>query len=250
MPFFHANGHRLFYREQGEGPLILLLPGNTASSAHMQRDMEYFSQRYQAVALDFLGTGQSQRVAVWPEDWWQKGARDALTLVEHLGAKQAVFIGTSGGAVAALWAAIFEPGRVRAVVSDNTGEFVPAVTMRPLLAERGQHTPGQVRFWSDGHGADWQQVVAEDTRICALFGESGGDWFKGRLKEIACPVLFTASLADSLLPNIGPEVVSMASQVSGSQAFLANSGDHPLMWSAPAAFRPAVDNFLFQVDGL
>jgi hypothetical protein len=28
MPFFHSHHHRLFYREQGSGELLLILPGN------------------------------------------------------------------------------------------------------------------------------------------------------------------------------------------------------------------------------
>ena len=109
MPFFHSHHHHLFYREQGSGELLLILSGNTASSALHKAELEYFGRRFHAAALDFLGTGQSERLATWPQDWWQQGARDALTLVDHLGAREAIFMGTSGGAVAALWAAILAP---------------------------------------------------------------------------------------------------------------------------------------------
>ena len=247
MPFFHSHHHRLFYREQGSGELLLILPGNTASSAHHKAELEYFGRRFHAAALDFLGTGQSERLATWPQDWWQQGARDALNLVEHLGARQAIFMGTSGGAVAALWAAILAPDRVRAVIADSTAEGIPAEQLQALLAERAQRSTGQVSFWKDAHGEDWEQVVEADTRLFRAFNEQGCEWFGGRLKEIRCPVLFTASLSDSLLPHIGTDVASMAAQVPRSEAYLYHGGDHPLMWSAPEPFRAAADLFLLKV---
>jgi len=248
MPFFQSNNRQLFYREQGRGPLLIVLPGNTASSACHQGELDYFGARYHAVALDFLGTGQSERQEVWPQDWWQQGARDTLALIDHLGEGSAILMGTSGGAVVALWAAILGREQVRAVVADSTSEFVPAGVMRPLVEGRLARTSGQIGFWRMAHGEDWEQVVEADSRVCQAFGERGGDWFGGRLKEIACPTLFSASLKDVLLPNIGAEVASMAAQTPGSQAFLYHGGDHPLMFSAADIFRAQADLFLLKVQ--
>ena len=66
MPFITLNGHTLFYREQGSGPLLIILPGNTASSIWHERELAEFGRSHHAVALDLLGTGQSQRMEVWP----------------------------------------------------------------------------------------------------------------------------------------------------------------------------------------
>src|SRR6266542_6303436 len=98
MPYFHSDHHRLFYREHGSGPLLLVLHGNTASSAHHQCELDYFGQHYHAVAMDFLGCGQSDRLDVWPVDWWTLGAHDAAALAQHLGYEKALVMGTSGGA--------------------------------------------------------------------------------------------------------------------------------------------------------
>ncbi len=247
MPFFTHNHKKLFYREQGSGELLLILHGNTASSAMHAGELEYFGRRYHAVALDFAGTGQSERVAAWPTDWWQQGARDALALVRHLGESRAIFMGTSGGAIAAVWAAIYAPQSVRAVIADSFVERIALERVRATLAERAQRTPGQVRFWSDAHGADWEQVVEADTAMYRAFAESGGDWFGGRLPEVACPLLITASMTDSLLPDAPAQAIQMAAQVPGSQAFIFHGGGHPLMWSAPQPFRAAADAFLSQV---
>ncbi len=247
MPYFTCDGQRLYYREQGSGPLLLILPGNTASSACHSGELDYFSQRYRTVALDFLGTGQSDRVAVWPDDWWTRGAQHAGALIEQLGGERAIVMGTSGGAIIALWTAILYGERVRAVIADSTGEHLPPDQLRAEMRGRAARTPGQVRFWQSAHGDDWEQVVEADTDFLLRFADRGGDCFGGRLGEIGCPVLFSASLYDSSIPAAGDQLSAMSAQVPGSWLFLVNGGDHPLMWSRPEPFRRMCNAFLSAV---
>ena len=249
MPYFTSNQRRLFYREQGSGPLLLILHGNTASSAHhaLLGDLDYFAQRYRTVAMDFLGCGQSDRLARWPLDWWAQGGRDAAALVQHLGEEQALVMGTSGGAIAALWMAIQCPACTRAVVADSTVEAETPDWIAHEIQSRQQLTPDQMRFWRDGHGDDWQQVVNADSDLLQRFAQAGGDWFQGRLNEIRCPVLFTASLRDDLLQETGRQNCAMALQVPGSQVYFTTAGQHPLMWSHAREFRRAAEWFLNEV---
>jgi valacyclovir hydrolase len=93
---FSCRGHRLHYRELGQGPSLLILPGNTASSAHHAEELAHFSAHFHAVAPDFLGTGQSDRLAQWPVTWFEDNAGDMAQLVAHLGEGPCVAIGTSG----------------------------------------------------------------------------------------------------------------------------------------------------------
>ena len=180
MPYFEWNQHRLFYREQGSGPLLVVLPGNTASSVHLHGELDYFSDRFHVAALDFWGTGQSERVAVWPDAWWLQGARQIVALIEHLGYEQAILMGASGGAVAALLAAIHFPARVSAVIADSFVEQAPPEEFRArVLADRAQRTRGQIEFWRAGHGDDWAQVVAADTAMIERFADQGGELVPG-----------------------------------------------------------------------
>ncbi len=244
MPSFTHQNHRLFYREQGSGPLLLVLPGNTASSACHQGELDYFSDRFHVVSMDFWGTGQSDRMEHWPEDWYLQAARDAAALVIHLGETNAIFMGTSGGAAVALLAGIHCPGQVQAVIADSICErFLPEM-VDFLLVDRGTRNQGQVQFWSFAHGADWPAVVDADTEMVAHFGRSGGDYFRGRLAEIRCPVLITGSLKDNLIPQLGPDNISMAAQIADCQLYLVNQGGHPLMWSNAQSFRRTADLFL------
>jgi valacyclovir hydrolase len=245
MPYFTHNSHQLFYREQGSGPLLLILPGNTASSACHQEELEYFSRHYHAASLDFWGTGQSDRLDVWPDDWWYQGARDAVALTDHLGQKHVLAMGTSGGAIVALLLAIHFPDRVQGVVADSCVELYPPKALRTVVAERLQRTPRQVQFWRFAHGEQWQQVVDADSALLMRLAERGVvDWSHSRLEEIRCPVLLTASLCDQSLPDVGRQACTMAEKIPTSRLLLVNKGDHPLMWSQREDFLHLSEYFL------
>ena len=248
MPYFQWNHRRIFYREKGNGPLLILLPGNTSSSVNMQADLGYFSKRFRGVSMDFLGTGRSDRVEYWADDWWLQGAHQVKALVQHLGEDRCILVGTSGGAVTALLSAIHYPDIVRGVVADS---FIPYLSQEMLedilIPDRAQRNPGQIMFWEAAHGPYWKGVVDADTAMVARFVRQGGDWFKGQLARVKCPVLITASKADPLLPGIAGQMASMVEQISEGSAYLHHEGLHPLMWSVPQVFRAVSDNFLEQI---
>lgn len=245
MPHFAHHGHRLFYREQGEGTLLMILPGNTASSACYEGELNYFSRRYRAVSLDFAGTGASDRLETLGDDWWEQSAYDVCGLIQHLGEKQAILLGSSGGAVIALMAAMLQPNHARAVIADSCIERYPAALLRMVVAERIQRTDKQIAFWKLAHGEDWEQVVdADSARMRRLAAHGDLDWAQGRLRNIKCPTLLTASLSDRSLPDVGSKICRMAEQIPDSRVFLANSGDHPLMWSLREDFLRVCDIFL------
>jgi pimeloyl-ACP methyl ester carboxylesterase len=142
MPHFSWKDRSIFYREQGAGPLLVVLPGNTASSRCHQGELDYFFDRFRVAALDFLGTGGSGRLPVWAGDWWAESAAQASALVEHLGYAEAILIGTSGGAVAALRAALQFPERVRAVIADSFSErFSIAMAAKKPYSDHSSPSP-------------------------------------------------------------------------------------------------------------
>jgi valacyclovir hydrolase len=244
MPYVECAGHRLFYREVGHGPTLLILPGNTASSAHHLGEVEHFGRRFHAVSLDFWGTGQSDRLAEWPTDWYVQAAHDVAALIAHLGPESASVVGTSGGAIVALLLAILHPSRVRAVIADSCTDLLYLDMMRDQAVQRARQTPEQIAFWQWAQGDDWVQVVEADTHMLLRLAEHGGDWSLGRLGEIACPVLLTGSLGDDLIPDPGTGIVHLTQQIASSYAVIFPQGNHPLMWSRPLDFRRVADQFL------
>lgn len=248
MPYFSNEGHRLFFREQGAGAPLILLPGNTSASPHLAGEMDYFSSRFHAVALDFWGTGQSDRMDPWPVDWFEQAGRDAAALAEHLNAGPAVLIGTSGGAIAALWAAVQKPAAVRAVVFDSGQLSLPANAAAALPASRNLDDPLAAEFWRSANGADWRAVVQADTAMLVRLVQRGGNFFDSRVNNVTCPVLITASLSDDSISDAGQQAVELALRLPNSQVYLHRQGGHPLMWSQPKAFHRAVDTFLAGLD--
>ena len=245
MPYFTHDSHQLFYREKGTGQLLLILPGNTASSACHDAELSYFGRQYHAVALDFRGTGQSDRLEEWPDDWWEQGAADAAALIQHVGPEKALIMGTSGGAIVALLMAVLYPDYVSAVVADSCLEKYPPEVLHKVVKERLQGTEKQIEFWTLAHGDDWQQVVKSDSALLLRLAQPGTlDWARGRLQYIQCPVLLTGTLQDNVLPRIDLQMCNMASQIPGCRLLLVNQGKHPLMWSRQEDFRHISEHFL------
>ena len=113
MGFVKARGSKFYYEEQGDGPPILLIhpAGSTAST-------------WGTLADDLAGVG-------WVISYDRRGyarsggevvrsaaehARDAAVVLEALGARPAVAVGTSAGATIALDLVVRRPDLVRAVV--------------------------------------------------------------------------------------------------------------------------------------
>lgn len=279
MPHLAWSGYRLFYREAGEPgrPLLVLLPGATASSANYSAELEHFGRRFHVAALDFLGTGGSDRLPIWPASWWEDGAAQAAALAAHLGAAQYAVMGTRGSGSVALLAALWDPGRVAGVIADGCVERLTAEDLERVVHERDPATHGMARqrgrpdaelldillgrgvlslgqrlanrrlrgFWQAAHGPDWEDVVTADSAFHLRLAANGGwDPFAGQLAQIRCPVLLTGSPTDPLLPDLDARQAAMAEQLPDCRRWLANGDDHPSLWACVPGFFRAADDFL------
>lgn len=245
MPEFTYKGKKIFYRRQGQGPLMVICPGNTASSICHQADMDYFAQDFTTVAIDYLGTGQSDRLPNFGENWFEDCADQVATLINHLGFGQAILLGTSGGAVVALQAAARHPDLVCGVIADSfTPVFTAEMLQKNVIEDRGRRSEDQINFWRWAQGEDWEAVIEADTTMLTALVTRGGNWLGDSLVRIACPVFFTASLEDQML--IQPEIYvnEMLAQAKNGRVYINQHGGHPLMWSDPESFRKAVKEFL------
>jgi pimeloyl-ACP methyl ester carboxylesterase len=129
LHFVDANGLKFAYLEEGTGPLVLMLHG-FPDTAHTWDDLRsrIASKGYRAVSPFMRGYHPT---AIPDRDADQETlARDALALVDALGASEAVVIGHDWGASAAYGAAALGPERVKKL-------FVLAIphpaTLKPTL---------------------------------------------------------------------------------------------------------------------
>ena len=159
MPFFNYEGQRIAYTEFGGGPAAVTsagVRGRTAKSAaasarplillhglllsqEMHRPLaeDLAARGNRVITLDLLGHGKSDR----PRDMWRYSmasyGKEVVALMDHLQIEQAVVMGTSLGANAALEVASASPQRLRGMVIEmpvlDNGLLGSALTFTPLL---------------------------------------------------------------------------------------------------------------------
>ncbi len=159
MPFFKVEGKRLAYTVYGGGPAEVTgtgARGRTAPSApassrplvllhglmlsqEMHRPLaeDLAARGNQVITLDLLGHGRSDR----PRDMWRYSmanyGREVVALLDHLDIGEAVVMGTSLGANAALEVAAESPERLRGLVIEmpvlDNGLLGSALAFTPLL---------------------------------------------------------------------------------------------------------------------
>jgi pimeloyl-ACP methyl ester carboxylesterase len=159
MASFSYGGQRFAYTEYGGGPAALTPGGGrgrTARSApaggralillhglllsqemHKPLAEDLAARGNRVITLDLLGHGHSDR----PRDMWRYSmaiyGEQVLALMDHLGIEQAVVMGTSLGANAALELAGMKPERLRGLIIEmpvlDNGLLSSALTFTPLL---------------------------------------------------------------------------------------------------------------------
>lgn len=96
MPFFTTDdGVRLHYRISGEGRVVVLIHGLTASSLHFQKQIPVLASHFRIIAPDLRGHGQSETLN--DHLTLQRLALDLKQLLAELKITKASFIGWSMG---------------------------------------------------------------------------------------------------------------------------------------------------------
>src|ERR687895_2389249 len=93
------HGHRVAYRSEGSGPVIVLVHGITSSSATWERVMPALAERHTVIAPDLLGHGRSAKPrGDYSLGAYASGIRDLLAV---LGIERVTVVGHSlGGGIA------------------------------------------------------------------------------------------------------------------------------------------------------
>jgi len=175
--FEHA-GQRLAYTTYGDGPRLTVLLHGLLFSGRMHDELAraLADRGHRVVTLDLLGHGASDR----PTDMWRYSmtefGREVVALLDHLQAEEAVVMGTSLGANAALEVASLAPERLRGMVIEmpvlDNALLGCAVTFTPLmlgltvgapaaraLARAARLVPSGRLPWQAGIIVDW---IAQD----------------------------------------------------------------------------------------
>jgi pimeloyl-ACP methyl ester carboxylesterase len=113
------HGHRVAYRCAGNGPVIVLVHGITATSATWERVMPALAKRFTVLAPDLLGHGESAKPrGDYSLGAYASGIRDLMIALEL---DRATFVGHSLGGGIAMQLAYQFPERLERLVLVSSG---------------------------------------------------------------------------------------------------------------------------------
>lgn len=241
---YNYEGKKIFYRDIGEGDVIILLPGNTASSAAHFGEVDYFSQNHRVICPDYIGYGQSERIDVFPSNFWYESALMIISLMNDLKIDRYKIIGSSGGGLIGLNIAILAPESTELVVADSLiGEHINESISDKIIKGRAHIDKGIKDFWRYAHGEDWEKVIKADSKMIEDFSRRGKSIFDGKLNMVKCPVLLIGSLNDDLVPDIQFNMGNICKQIKDCKLLLYSYGRHPVMWTNSENYRRDVMDF-------
>lgn len=122
------NGLQLYYREYGGGDqAVICLPGLTRNSKDFHEIALHLSPGYRVICPDLRGRGQSARDPNWKNYNLAVYVQDTRRLMAETHARQAIFLGTSLGALIAMTMAGQTPEDFKAIVMNDLGPEVDPV---------------------------------------------------------------------------------------------------------------------------
>ncbi len=204
VPFARAIDADIHYEDSGgTGPVVLLAHEFFMDRTMFASQMAALSPEFRIVSWDARGHGRTRDEGL-PFTYWT-AARDALTVLDHLGVERAVVGGTAQGGFTALRTALIAPERVSALILISTEANGPtpeqsSATQKFLDEwyddESREAAVHRLASWLIGDD-DWYREIwtkrwlvrdrrgIEVAAGCLL----GRDSVLERLSEIACPAL-------------------------------------------------------------
>lgn len=112
---------QIHYRTEGSGEPVLLLHMAGSSSDEYGRGIPFLSRAYRAIAMDFLGYGDSDKAA--SQYQIRDHARTVVSFMDSLGIEKASVYGLHAGALVAVELAAIWPDRVDKLVLSSCPYF-------------------------------------------------------------------------------------------------------------------------------
>ncbi|ESX08947.1 alpha/beta fold hydrolase [Mesorhizobium sp. M0761] len=244
----------------GVGTPVLFIHGVGMNAAIWQPQLERMVGRFDAIAIDMLGHGQSPLPPQDPElaDY----ADQAIRLLDHLGLDKVSVVGHSMGALVAQELALRAPERVRRIVSLNAvfrrpPELAEAVRQRAVALNGRSDTAGTARtiarWFGDPVPAELEAAAQKTAsalsavdpegyaRTYLLFSRADGD-HADRLPTLAVPALFMTGSEDR---NSSPAMsAAMARLAPHGRCTVLPGEKHMMAVAAPDLTTRCIVDFL------
>ena len=255
------DGGRLAYRDEGTGPLVVLLHGGFLDHRQWTAQLATLPARYRVVAPDARGHGDSSNAEA-PF----RHTDDIAALIRHLDAGPAVLVGVSMGAATATDTALEHPELVRALVVSGAGtsepEFADDWTGQTLAAVWpplfGGDVPGALKIWNQFTSGPHRALSDLDPAIPALIDEmtaktwskhtDAEDWSShaadtwARAAELTVPALAVIGGSDSDDHRHNAE--RLADSVAGGRKVTIDDAAHYPNMEHPAEFDAVLTEFV------
>lgn len=138
MDFFTAtDGLRLAYDDQGEGPVLLCLPGLTRNMDDFEPVVDHFAHRARVIRMDFRGRGASDYDPDFSHYNVVQESQDVIGLLDHLGLDRAAILGTSRGGLVAMTLAATARHRLAGVCFNDIGPVIEPAGLTYIMGYLG-----------------------------------------------------------------------------------------------------------------
>jgi 3-oxoadipate enol-lactonase len=246
-----------FY-EKGEGKTIVFLHGVGSDISAWKRQLDHFSQRWRAVAVEYPGYGASDLPAKGLSR--EEIGRFLFGAMDGLGIAEAHIVGLSMGGVMALEMIRQQPGRLRSLTLANTFARHPnAMTILEGL-HRDISTMTMFEFAKgrvdlilapDATEALKQEVIETMARIDkrTYYWSTTAVWtadYRKDLPHIRRPVLIAIGEHDLLTPIALSE--ELAREIPSSKLQVIPDAGHLSNLDNPDVFNRIVSEFILSVD--
>lgn len=247
MSYFNYQSKKIYYKEAGNGKPVVFLHGNTASSKMFDLILPLYEDKFRVILMDFLGHGRSDRLEAFPADLWMEEARQTIALLEYLDLGKVSLVGTSGGAWAAVNAALERPDLVDKVVADSfDGRTLADDFAENLLKERAEAKKDEMgtAFYQWCQGEDWERVVDMDTKALVQCAEDKLPLFVKPLSTLKNPLLLMGSKGDDMCRSDFQDEYLVIAKKTNAEICILSEGLHPAILSCAEQAAGVIAGFL------
>ncbi|OBK76158.1 alpha/beta hydrolase [Mycobacterium sp. 1274761.0] len=237
------NGHRIAYRDEGAGEVLLLVHGLNGDSSSWREVIPGLSRKYRVIVPDLLGHGQSDK----PRGEYSPAIFAAMLrdLVDALGIDKVTLVGHSlGGGVAMTFAARYRRYCKRLVLL-NSGGFGSEVSM--LLRMLSLPGAGLVLpFVARGHGRDQRRVFLRTLRSVVTHRGQAASAVDCLHFLAALPIQIIGSERDRIIPVAHAHTAHAL--LAGSRLHIIPGAGHDPQMHHPDTITELIDDFVAESD--
>lgn len=243
------------------GGVVTFLHALGANADLWRGEVAAMSQHRRVLAIDTRGHGASDTEPA-PNDF-DDLVDDVVAVWDALGVSRSAVVGLSLGGMTAFGLALAHPDRVTAIVAADCRADAPEPFRKMWADRRAMLDAGGMVAVADGTLGSWLTAASRAGRPDLVAAARGmiestppegyriatrlieGLDYKRRLPELTVPCLLVVGEEDGIHP---PEMAAMAALVPGGRLVTIAGAAHLANLEQPAAFREAVDSFLFGHD--